>query len=178
MEWKGIIKIGVIAATLVVLAAQGALAGEAAGRIDPQAAFEQLKGLAGEWSGTAAEGFPTPVTYKVSANGNVVMETLFPGTQHEMITMYYLAGGDLVATHYCAVGNQPHFKLDRDKSTPNELIFAFAGGTNFDPSQDGHIHEGKIGFAGEGRLANSWTFYAGGKQMEKKDFNLARAGKE
>jgi hypothetical protein len=172
MKRKGILWIGMAAAMLLAVAA---LAGETpAGKVDPKAAFEKLKGLAGEWSGTAGEGFPAPVIYKVSANGNVVMETLFPGTPHEMITMYHLAGDNLVATHYCSAGNQPHFKLDAEKSTPTELVFAFDGGTNFDPAKDGHIHEGKIGFAGDGKLENLWTFYAGGKQAESKDFHLTR----
>ena len=167
--------IGLAAAMLLTLAAQAALAGETpSGKVDPKAAFEKLKGLAGEWNGTAGEGFPAPVIYKVSANGNVVMETLFPGTSHEMITMYHRAGDNLVATHYCSAGNQPHFKLDAAKSTPDALVFAFDGGTNFDPAKDGHIHEGKIGFAGDGKLENSWSFYAGGKQVESKDFHLTK----
>jgi len=168
-----------MAAVLIgVVGAQGVFAGEMpalAGKVDAKAAFEKLKGLAGDWDGTAGEeSIPSPVRYRVVSNGSVVMETLFPGTDHEMITMYYLAGGNLEATHYCSAGNQPHFKLDQARSTPSELIFAFDGGTSFDPAKDGHIHEGKVGFAGDGKLENSWTFYVGGKQAEKKDFHLAR----
>lgn len=175
---RRILWMGTIAAMLLAAVGQGALAGETpAGKIDPKAAFEKLKGLAGEWSGTAGEGLAVPVIYKVSSNGNVVMETLFAGTDHEMITMYHMAGGDLVATHYCSIGNQPRFKLDLAKSTPAELIFAFDGGTSFDPAKDGHIHEGRIGFAGEGKLKAAWAFYADGKQVENKEFQLTRAAK-
>ena len=167
---------GAIAAMLLAAVAQGALAGEmASGKMDAKAAFEKLKGLAGEWRGTAGEGLSVPVIYKVSSNGNVVMETLFAGTDHEMITMYHLAGGDLVATHYCSIGNQPRFKLDLAKSSPSELIFAFDGGTNFDPAKDGHIHDGKIGFAEDGKLKAAWAFHAGGKQVENKEFQMTRA---
>ena len=91
-----------------------------------------MKTLAGDWTGEGHHGMATPVNYKVSANGTVVMETLFAGTPHEMLTLYYLAGNDLVATHYCAGANQPHFKLDTAKSTPDDLVFAFDGGTNLD----------------------------------------------
>ena len=94
----------------------------------------------------------TPVSYKVSANGSVVMETLFSGTPHEMITMYHLAGNDLVATHYCAGANQPHFKLDTEKSTPNELVMAFDGGTNIDMDKGAFMHGGKIAFAPDGGI--------------------------
>jgi hypothetical protein len=175
MKRRRILCIGFAAALLVVMA--GHVASAADGKVDPKAAFEKLKSLAGEWSGTAGEGFPAPVSYRVSANGNAVMETLFPGTSHEMITMYYLADNDLVATHYCAVGNQPHFRLDHAKSTPDELVFAFDGGTNFDPTKDGHIHEGRIAFTADGKLESSWAFYTGGKAADTKNFHLARAAK-
>ncbi len=176
MDRKRVGWIGFIAAMLLAAVAQGALAGEMpSGHVNAKAAFERLKGLAGDWSGSAGEGLTAPVTYRISSNGNVVMETLFAGTNHEMITMYHMVGGDLVATHYCAIGNQPRFKLDLAKSTPDELIFAFDGGTNFDPAKDGHIHDGKIGFAGDGQLAAAWAFYANGQQVERKEFQLTRA---
>jgi hypothetical protein len=116
-------------AAMVVLAVT--LAGVA-----PRAAFDSLKRLAGEWEGQAGvkkeaeakkpDAPPQKVTYRVVSNGNVVMETLFGGTNHEMITMYHLDGEDLVLTHYCAAGNQPKMKLDTEKSTDRDLRFSFA----------------------------------------------------
>ena len=160
---------------LGLLVAACAWAGDApAAKADPKAAFEKLKTLAGDWTGSGQQGMATPVSYKVSANGNVVMETLFPGTPHEMITMYYLAEGDLVATHYCAGGNQPHFKLDREKSTPSDLVFAFDGGTNLDPAKDGHVHDGRIAFTADGQLDNAWSFYMGGEKKGDNTFHLTR----
>ena len=73
-----------------------------------------------------------------------MQETLFPGTPNEMISMYHLADGQLVMTHYCAMGNQPRMKLDAQASTPDKLVFAFDGGTNFDPAKDGHVHSGSL----------------------------------
>lgn len=178
MESKRALWIGFTVAMLLAVMTQGALAGEMPnGKVDAKAAFEKLKGLAGDWSGTAGE-VSMPVIYKVSSNGNVVMETLFAGTDHEMITMYHMEGGDLVGTHYCAIGNQPRFKLDLAKSTPTELVFAFDGGTNFDPAKDGHIHEGKIGFAGDDKLHAAWAFYVEGKQVERKELQLTRAAEK
>ena len=178
MERKNILWIGFAAAMLIAVAAHVALAGEMpapAGKIDAKAAFEELKGLAGSWQGKAGEeGMPATVTYKVISNGNVVMETLMPGTDHEMITMYHMAGNDLVATHYCSAGNQPHLKLDLGKSTATQLVFAFDGGTNLDPAKDGHIHEAQINL-GEGKLDSLWSFYAGGQKARSMDFHLTRA---
>ena len=148
-----------------------------AAQVDPKAAFERMKTLAGEWQGQAGHGeqkFPATVTYKLASNGSVVMETLMPGTPHEMISMYHMADGELVMTHYCAGGNQPRMKLDTAASTKDELKFAFTGGTNLDPAKDSHIHAGALKFDGA-TLTADWTFWAGGKEAGHNVFNLKRA---
>jgi hypothetical protein len=121
------------------------------------------------------DGPPAKVTYTVSANGNVVTETLFPGTEHEMLTLYYLEGNELHATHYCAMGNRPHFKLDPAASKPGELVFAFDGGSGFDAAKDPHVHSGVIRLQGD-RLDNDWAFWKGGKQAGDFRVLLKRAG--
>ncbi|HEX9944889.1 MAG TPA: hypothetical protein VGG03_23000, partial [Thermoanaerobaculia bacterium] len=135
-------------------------------------------GLAGEWSGNTAEGMAVPLSYKVTGNGSVVMETMFAGSEHEMINMYHLVGNDLVATHYCSAGNQPHLKLDPEKSTPTELVFAFDGGTNFDPAKDNHIHGARIAIPGDGKLNEEWTFWGGGQEKGVHKFQAARAARK
>src|SRR5262245_2959144 len=177
MKRKNILWIGFAAAMLIALAAHVALAGEMPAKVDAKAAFEKLKGLAGEWQGRAGgeEGMPATVSYKVTSNGSVVMETLMPGTDHEMITMYHMAGNDLVATHYCSAGNQPHLKLDVAKSTPTQLVFAFDCGTNLDPAKDGHIHEAQINLGADGQIESMWSFYAGGQKAKSMDFHLTRS---
>lgn len=49
--------------------------------------FEKLKTLAGTWDATVLnpDGDETTVVYRVTAEGSVVMETMFAGTPHEMI---------------------------------------------------------------------------------------------
>jgi hypothetical protein len=142
-----------------------------------KAAFEWLKKLAGTWEGSAGEGDGSEkavVEYTVSANASVVTETLFPRTGHEMISMYHLVGDDLVMTHYCAMGNQPHMKLDPRASKGDTLVFAFDGGTNFDPKKDGHIHEGSLKFDGGNHLDSSWSFWMNGREAGKKFLSLTR----
>jgi hypothetical protein len=170
--------LGLLALTLSTTAFAGDMpAAKTDGRVDGKAAFEKLKTLAGDWSGKGDGGMATPVSYKVSANGSVVMETLFAGTPHEMITMYHLAGNDLVATHYCAGANQPHFKLDTERSTPNELVMAFDGGTNIDAANGSFMHGGRIAFAPDGAVESQWDVYAGGKPAGSHTFHLTRVGK-
>jgi hypothetical protein len=116
--------------------------------------------------------FPATVTYKLVSNGSVVMETLMPGTPHEMISMYHMADGELVMTHYCADANQPRMKLDTAASTKDELKFAFTGGM-LAPVNDGHVHYGALKFDGAA-LVSTWTFWTGGKEVGQNVFNLKR----
>jgi hypothetical protein len=102
--------------------------------------------LAGTWVAADKDGKPTDQVvsvFRVTAAGSAVQETLFPGQPQEMVSVYHLDKGDLVMTHYCALGNQPRMKAD-PKSPPNQIRWLFAGGTNFDPAKDMHMHEGTL----------------------------------
>src|SRR5262245_18832918 len=97
--------------------------------------LERLKKLAGEWLAADAQGKPTAQlvsVFKVTAAGSAVQETIFPGTAHEMVTLYHRDGPDLVLTHYRAAGNQPRMKAD-PKGPANQLRLQFAGGSNLNP---------------------------------------------
>src|SRR5262245_10645743 len=90
---------GFLLGLMGVLLGVTALAADGPGG-DPKAAFTRLKALAGEWNCAAHEpghggDKPLKINYRVTANGSAVMETLFPGTDHEMVTMYHLDGDDL-----------------------------------------------------------------------------------
>ena len=144
--------------------------------VEGKAAFERMKTLAGTWEGQAGHGQPgqaATVTYRVASGGSVVEETLFPGTPHEMISMYHVVDGDLVLTHYCAMANQPRMRLDRKASTPDRLVFVFDGGTNFDPAKDTHVHSGVVEWQGE-TLHNAWAVYSAGKPAGQNEFVLTR----
>jgi len=143
---------------------------------DSKAAFERLKGLAGTWEGTGAEEMPGPVTlqYRVTGGGSAVVETLFPGTPHEMVTVYHMDGGDLVMTHYCAAGNQPRMKLDKAASKGDELHFMFAGGSNVDPDKGMYMHDVKLVLQSGDKLEEDWTSYKDGKKSNTAVFKIAR----
>ena len=87
--------------------------------------LERLKSLTGIWKGTSAEEDGTKhdanVEYSVTSNGSVVVEKLFSGTPHEMISVYHDVNGKLSMTHYCAIGNQPEMALT--SSTEKEMDF-------------------------------------------------------
>src|ERR1051325_267339 len=137
----------------------------AAEKLTANAAFNRLKQLAGEWKGnvTTPDGPAATVQYRLTSAGQTVMETLFPGTSHEMISMYHLDGEELVMTHYCAMGNQPRMKLDAKISTADEFHFAFAGGSNLKPAKDAHMHSGVMRFRGADKLESEWQVFSEGK---------------
>ena len=105
----------------------------------------------------------------------VVTSPHSPLAHRNLGAMYHLDGKDLMLTHYCAIGNQPSMRLDRNGSTPSSLKFDFAGGTNLDPEVDHHIHNSKILFTENGGLQSLWTSYAQGKQAAVMKFTLFRA---
>src|SRR5687768_16020438 len=124
------------------------------------AAFEKLKALAGTWSATmlTPDGEKTTVVYRVTGNGSVVMETMFAGSDHEMINMYTLDGDSIVATHYCSVGNQPVLTLNAAKSSANELVFDFVKKTG---KEGTYINGVKMNFNADGKVVEEWTSSAG-----------------
>jgi hypothetical protein len=143
-----------------------ARAGSATIPADTQAAWDTMKKLAGEWEGeTTSEPQPmkASVIFRVTSAGHTVMEQLMPGTEHEMVTMYYLDGPDLVMTHYCAAGNQPHLALDHEVSKPDDVTFKFVSGTNMDPKVDGHIHGVHFKLVDANTLQAEWTGFKDGK---------------
>jgi hypothetical protein len=169
---------GIVGLMVAGLVAGGAHAGAAPpSRVDGKAALQRLTTLAGEWRGhvVTEDGPAAEVVYSVTAGGSTVTEKLFPGTAHEMVTMYHLDGNDLVLTHYCAMGNQPRMRLVEASGTdPFELRFDFTGGTNIDPAKDTHMHAGTLRLRGANRLEAEWAVYDKGKQTGSNKFFLDR----
>ncbi len=75
----------------------------------PNAGWEKLKSLAGEWDGTEG-GKPFHASYKIVSSGTAVMETLDGPDAMQMVTIYHADGGSLLMTHYCSMGNQPRMR--------------------------------------------------------------------
>jgi len=146
------------------------------GALEPRAAFEQMKALAGQWQGhvSTPDGPAATVVYELTANGSAVTEKLFPGTSHEMLSVYFMDGKDLVLTHYCAMANQPRMKLVKASVNPTTLTFDYVGGTNLDAAKDTHIHSGVVRILTPDRMEADWAMYAQGKGSGSNKFFLSR----
>jgi len=132
------------------------------------AGLEKLKKLAGTWVEADKDGKPTDKVVsvvKVTAAGSAVQETLFPGQPMEMVSIYHLDKGDLVMTHYCALGNQPRMKAD-PKSPANQIKWVFAGGTNLDPAKDMHMHSATVTFVDADHIEIAGEAWENGKPSE------------
>jgi hypothetical protein len=152
------------ALALAALAAAAPPAPTAPASRTPSAALERLKALRGEWvaaeDGEMFKKGDLVSRYAVTGGGSAVVETVFPGTEHEMVTVYHADGRDLVLTHYC-MGNQPRMRA-RDAKGPR-FDFAFDGGTNIDAARDRHMHSAWLEILGDDEIRSEWTETAGSK---------------
>lgn len=158
-------------AVLVVLFVAGAAFAAsaeppAAGRPAP-AGFEKFKALAGEWvaaeDGEMARKGDLVARYAVTAAGTAVVETVFPDSPHEMVTVYHADGPDLVLTHFCIEGNQPRMRAKGAQGPRFE--FEYDGGTNIDPRRDRHMHKALLEFLGVDEIRSEWTELDAGKPV-------------
>jgi len=147
---------------------------QAAGLSTTQSAFEIMKKWAGEWEGEATGGEKGRMIYRLTGAGSALMETLAPGTPHEMISMYHMNGPDLVMTHYCAVGNQPHLRFDPAASKPDRFVFTFVSGSNMDVTKDMHIHGVVFRVVDGDHMESEWESYKDGKAADTMKFVVAR----
>src|SRR5262249_32903941 len=109
------------------------------------AAFDRLRALEGEWSGTfewsgarTGSGAMT-VSYFVSGNGSALVETLSVDGKPTMTTVYHRDGTDLRMTHYCGAQNQPRLKADRIDLDRGLLDFEMVDITNLASPDAPHV---------------------------------------
>jgi hypothetical protein len=175
----------VVGAVLIASAAADESAKQAKkpanGATDGRAAFEQLKKLASDWQfvtpkDEASKG-RTILRYKVVGGGSAVVETVFPDSDMEMVSVYHRDGDDLVMTHYCCCGNQPRLKAQTgtDKGEiAGEIAFELTGGCNLNPAKDMHMHSFRVRPVDADHLHSECEIFANGKCTEKHTFDLVR----
>jgi len=138
--------------------------------------FERMKQLAGSWEGVMDNGQgPMTITasYKLTAGGSAIVETLFEGTPHEMVTVYYdVSRHKLGLTHYCMLRNRPKMIVQSVKM--NEVSFELIPNSGINAAKDDHMHSLTINFEGPDKIIQHWTRFAGGKKKEVVDLAFNR----
>ena len=139
--------------------------------------LNRFKSLAGTWIEKDGDGNPTgkEAHYRVTAGGGAVIETLFPGSPHEMITVYHLDGDVLMLTHYCVLQNQPrmratHWQEDR------MIHFTFADATSMTSVNESHMHEVVFNFIDANRFQATWTNFKDGESVHEAAVEMVREG--
>ena len=98
---------------------------------DAQKAFEKLKTLAGSWQ-TTIMGMTVNSTIRVTSSGNAILyEATSTARPDDPITMFYVDGDRLLATHYCDAGNRPRLqgKMSADGKTFEFTLIDITGST-------------------------------------------------
>ena len=153
--------------------------------LTPESAFDVMKSLEGTWSGKAlvvpvgetkenGTESDTTVTYRTIANDSSVMATYLEGTPMEMVSLYHLDGpGELIHTHYCAVGNQPSMRFEKT-SEPGVIRFEFLRGSNMDVEVDGHGHAGTTRLIDKDTIESETELWRDGKLSSIRYTRLTR----
>jgi hypothetical protein len=103
------------------------------------AVFKQLSALVGEWEGKQ-DSVSITVTYTLSGDGSALMEYMKPGDSATgaMITMFTVDGDHLIATHYCAAGNQPQMMSGIPGTLEEGVTFSLVRVTGMKTPDDFH----------------------------------------
>ena len=100
---------------------------------DAKKAFAKLKTLSGSWEGTVMD-IPINFTIRAASSGTAILHegnTSKEGPPKNEITMFYVNGDRLLATHYCDAGNRSNMegKLSADGKAIEFSFIDVAGST-------------------------------------------------
>jgi hypothetical protein len=149
-------KLILLAGSLALTAVQGA------DPVNARTAFAQLQTLVGEWEGKTEAGRSLKVSYRLTANNTVLVETWTLGPQRESLTLYHMDSESLIATHYCPVGNQPRLRFKEGGST-SLFVFEFVSATNLPKPEVAHQHRFEVELLDARSFARSETYLENGK---------------
>ena len=119
-----------------------------------QELFTAISALEGTWQRSDRTGATSTAEFALSSGGSVVVETMFPGTEHEMTNMYSLDGNSLVMTHYCAGGNQPTMRATAMDG--NQLSFRTVGVRDLNAPDEPYMGEMTLVFLADGTVEQRW----------------------
>ncbi len=144
--------------------------------VPTSAEFDQIKTLVGAWEGTTTDMGKDPTEakaeYKITSAGSAVVEVLFPGTKHQMHSVYFNQKGKLTMLHYCALGNRPVLELEKADATGIQLNFSPR--SDIDVQKEPHMHALKIFMPDSNTLVHEWTYYEKGQPAGTTLINLKR----
>ncbi len=153
---------------------------------DAQKSFEQLKTLAGTWTGPVTADPPQPdwgknpvqVTLRVTSRGNAIVHEMRdptapddPTKSDHPVTMLYLDGDHLTLVHYCDAGNRPRMvaRKSADGKTVEFDFVDLSGGNQY-----GHMYHALFTFIDANHHTEDWTYLMPGDKPVRAHMDLQR----
>jgi hypothetical protein len=115
----------ILVATAAVVFAQDNPPKSVSAQSDAKKAFEKMKTLAGSWQGTVMD-IPINFTIRAVSSGTAILhegDTSGGGPPKHEISMFYVEGDRLLATHYCDAGNRSRWE---GKMSPDGKAIEFS----------------------------------------------------
>src|SRR4051812_46601781 len=141
--------------------------------VPKNSAFEAISELTGAWVAVGAPEGQKPMTlvFKSTAGGSAIVETMFPGSDREMVNIYSLDGDGVLLTHYCHLGNQPRMRaISADNGV---LQFTYVDAGNLKSRDDVHMDSVQLTIKGN-QLIENWAMYQDGKVTGQHSFEFKR----
>lgn len=139
-------------------------------------AFEQMKQLAGNWEASMDMGqgpMTVKASYKLTSGGSALIETVFEGAPHEMVSVYHdNPDKKLTMIHFCAEHNQP--RLTMTSMENGKMIMDLTKDSQSEVGQQKHIHNASIHIQGKDSMVQKWTGYEGGKEHHVVEMKFKR----
>jgi hypothetical protein len=112
------------------------------------------------------------VTFRPTSGGTAILSEI-TGKGEEMVTMFHMDNGRVLATHYCGVGNQPRMQASMSPDGKT-ITFTFVDATNLASPNSGHMDRLVLTLADAEHHSEDWTFLMDGKEMNE-HFELSRS---
>ena len=125
-------------------------------------AFDRLAALVGTWVTDGPIEKQLHLSYRLISSGSALVETYTTPSGKETLTIYHLDGARLLATHYCAQGNQPRLQLT-SKPDASPLVFDFVDATNLASPAASHLNHFEIALTDKEHFTKSETYRENGK---------------
>ena len=137
--------------------------------------FERLKKMEGKWRGKSTKGWTDEVTYRVIANGSVVLSESFDAHPGEtMVTLYTLDRGALVLTHYCVARVHPVLEATKFSADGDTIEFTFREALNLKRAGQGHMHNKTMQFIDDDHVVSRWSWFQDEKENWMEEIHLER----
>ena len=133
---------------------------------DSPTAWDRLKTLVGTWQRADAStpaGKAFRIRYRLISADSALVEEFGDPAKQPTQTVFHLDGDRVLATHYCAQGNQPRLRL-RSASSQDVLVFDFLDATNLRSAADSHLVRLTLRWRDADHLVREEVYAASGRE--------------